>query len=286
MPDFPLLTPNVSIVGFSEGHVHEAPYGDPGWEMWGINRLHTITAASGPFTRWFNLHDLELFHGQDEEHLEFLRTFAGPVYLRPADIGKFDIPNQTPFPIDPITQRFGRYFNNTISYLIAYAITLQPDTIGVYGVDMAQDHLMNAEYSQQRPSCEYFMGLAVGAGIKLHLPHGSDLLKTTHLYGFEDPDVFIQKCMSRLQEVGSRKEAAKQQMAQVDAEIAGLNARKQDMFAAINQLDGAMQDVQYWVRNWVPQPAGEPVVESSNGKDLDASQTSDDQHSDGNLRTG
>ncbi len=272
-----LAAPNIAIVGFAEGHAHEAPYDDASFELWGINRLHTVEAAKDKrFDRWFNLHDLEMFHGQDTEHLEFLKNFGGPVYLRPQDIGKFDIPNAVPFPWEQLVSQFGRYFNNTISWLIAYAIVHNPSKLGVYGVDMAQDALLNAEYSQQRPSCEYFLGLARGVGIEIMLPTGSDLLKATHLYGFEDADTFTQKGISRLNEVGSRKEAAKAEMANIDGQIAQLNAKKQDIFAAINQLDGAMQDVQYWLRNWVPQHPGEPVVESQSGKELDASTDSDD----------
>jgi hypothetical protein len=251
----------LAIVGFAEGHIGEAwqpPFNGDDWERWGINRLHTLESAKDQtFDRWFNLHDLEKFHGKDQEHLEFLAGFAGPVYLRPQDITKFPIPNAVPFPADEMVKRFGGYFNNTISWLLAYAISLEPTDLGVFGVDMAQDAILNAEYSDQRPSCEWFLGQAAGMGINIHLPKGSDLLKATHLYGFEDADVFTEKLQSRLQEVGGRKEQAKQQLAVLQNQVIQVTA-------AINQLDGAMQDNQYWLRNWVPQPPGEPV--SPNGK--------------------
>ena len=253
-----LKAPNVAVVGFSEGHIKEAPFGNPEWELWGINRLHTLDEVQDkPFTRWFNIHDLEKFHGKDTEHLEFLTAFEGPVYLRPQDVGKFDIPNAVPFPADLMVKQFGSYFNNTISWLLAYAISLEPKELGVYGVDMAQDAILNAEYSQQRPSTEYFLGLASGMGIPVHLPAGSDLLKATHLYGFEDAAPFTEKVLSRLQEVGQRKEQAKGHLAQLQAQTA-------ELVNSINQLDGAMQDCQYWLRNWVPQPPGEP--QSGNGE--------------------
>jgi hypothetical protein len=44
----------------------------------------------------------------------------------------------------------------------------------------------NSEYFWQRPSCEYFLGVALGKGIKLWLPDSCDLLKTRFLYGFEE----------------------------------------------------------------------------------------------------
>ncbi len=254
----PLRKPNVAVVGFAEGHLGEAPFGNPAWELWGINRLHTNqTAAEHSWDRWFNIHDLEKFHGNDPEHLEFLKQFPGPVYLRAQDVGKFEIPNAVPFPADRLVKEFGGYFNNTISWLMALAISLEPKELGVFGVDMAQDDLLQAEYSRQRPSCEFFLGVASGRGITVQLPKGSDLLKATHLYGFEDPDVFTQKSLNRLQELGQRKEKVKADLAQADAQ-------RGNMVAAINQLDGAMQDVQYFLHNWVPQYEGEPF--SPNGK--------------------
>jgi hypothetical protein len=253
----PLTRPNVAIVGFSEGHLAQAPFDDPTYEMWGINRLH-INADVGQkrWDRWFNIHDLEKFHGEDAEHLAFLKQFEGPVYLRSQDIGKYDVPNGVPFPADRLLREFPvGYFNNTISWLIAFALLLDPKELAVFGVDMAQDALINAEYAAQRPSCEYFLGIASGRGIPVHLPAGSDLLAATHLYGFEDPDVFTQKLLNRMQETGERKEKVKVELAQFEAQAA---AQRQNMVNAINQLDGAMQDCQYWLRNWVPQTAGEP----------------------------
>lgn len=44
----------------------------------------------------------------------------------------------------------------------------------------------NSEYGQQRPSCEYFLGVAVGRGCRVYLPKTSDLLKVRWMYGYED----------------------------------------------------------------------------------------------------
>ena len=45
----------------------------------------------------------------------------------------------------------------------------------------------NSEYFHQRPSCEYFLGMAVGKGIKVFIPDTCDLLKTRFLYGAQEP---------------------------------------------------------------------------------------------------
>jgi hypothetical protein len=52
------------------------------------------------------------------------------------------------------------------------------DTIGMWGVDMALDGVTGeSEYSHQRPSVEYWLGIAQGRGIKLVLPTESEILK-------------------------------------------------------------------------------------------------------------
>lgn len=242
---------NIAIVGFAT-HFQLAPYDDPEWEIWGLNQLHTV-AGDRRFDKWFNLHDLEKFHGSDLEHLQFLENFRGPVYLRPQDIGKLTTPNQAPFPYTELVDEFGSYFTNTVSWLIAYAITLKPDKIGVWGVDMAQDSILHAEYSRQRPSCEYFLGVAKGMGIEVVLPDVTDLLQSSHLYGFENDSPFVRKLTARLQELAGRKEEAKGKVAQMEGQIAALESDKLALNYAINQLDGAMQDIQYWLKNWVPQ---------------------------------
>ena len=50
--------------------------------------------------------------------------------------------------------------------MIALAIYEDFDIIHVYGVDMA----VCGEYEQQRPSCEFFCGIAKGKGIELYIP--------------------------------------------------------------------------------------------------------------------
>ena len=252
MESLQLQKPNVAILGFSV-HFREAPFDDSDWEVWGINRLHVVTSKEHQIDRWFQLHDIEEHHGEDKEHLEFLKAFPGPVYLRQQDIGKFDIPNAVPFPEARLVDRFGGYFTNTISWLLAYAISLEPEALGIYGVDMAQDATLNSEYGHQRPSCEYFLGIAAGLGIKIHIPDGSDLLKASHLYAFEDVSPLTNKLTTRLDELGTRKENVKKEVGQIDAQIEQLNAQKMKLIAGVNQLDGAMQDLQYLLRNWIPQ---------------------------------
>lgn len=47
----------------------------------------------------------------------------------------------------------------------------------------------NSEYSHQRASCEYFLGIIKGLGRELYIPPTADLLKTRFLYAFEEKEI-------------------------------------------------------------------------------------------------
>lgn len=257
------LKDKVCIVGFAESSRHETPFADDSFEFWGLNRLHTVLEHDG-WDRWFQIHDIAAHHNGDEEHLGWLRSKDFPVYLRPEDVGTVDLPNAEPYPYQAVLDRFagaagGSYLTNSISWLIALAIAMEFKEIHVYGVDMAQDAVLQSEYGTQRPSCEYWLGLAEGLGIKIYIPPGADLLLATHLYGFSNGDRVNQKLMHRLQELGQRKENVKQQVAQVDQQIAQLQAQRQNGITQIQHLDGAMQNCQYFLRNLAAEWAAAPV---------------------------
>ena len=55
----------------------------------------------------------------------------------------------------------------------------------------------NEEYSEQRPSCEYMLGYAMGRGVKVRISDISDLLQCGHLYAFEKPPAAIRRLESK-----------------------------------------------------------------------------------------
>jgi hypothetical protein len=272
-PDYPLRSRDkVAIVGFADGHRALAPFDDPTFEVWGLNRLWSALPGKR-FDRWFEIHSIPgLYlegedHPADKDHLAFLAKFAGPIYIRPQDMGTIPCPSAQPYALNAVLRDFAvppdrHCFSNSISYMIAYAIAMRFKEIHVFGVDMAQDQLLSAEYRQQRPSCEFFLGIAVGRGIQIYLPPGSDLLISDHLYGFEDGSPIMLKRLARLQELGKRKEGVKQQLAQLEAQKASMEqqywAQKISLVAAINQQDGAQQQIQYDMVNLTTPPEHSP----------------------------
>ena len=195
----------VAIVGFADTR-NEAPFKDPSWEIWSINDLHNSIPRTD---RHFDIHTLKNINEDvtagrspaDRCGLEPLKRLNVPVYMQ----DRFtEYPNSVRFPIEEIIQAFpyGNYLTNSISMLIGLAILEDYKEIAVYGVDMAVD----VEYTAQRPSVEYFMGIAAGRGIKLYVPPASDLMKTRFIYAYEDEqqDAFTQKIKSMLQHMQKR----------------------------------------------------------------------------------
>jgi len=222
----------VAIVGYTDSR-HDAPYSDAEWDIWGLNNLHVQCSPEqlAGFNRWYDLHDRATIVA-DPPHEAWLKTTQLPVYVWEA---RPEWPSTVNFPRSEVLEEFGRYFTNSISWMIAHAILEGATSIGVYGVDMAQ----SGEYSAQRPSCEYFLGLAAGLGIELVIAETSDLLKSATVYGESDGGLRA-KLEQRSKDLGSRTE-------QVRAEIERLNA-------ALYQLSGAKESNDYILGVWT-QPA-------------------------------
>lgn len=224
----------VAIVGFAPASRDLAPYDKPDWEIWGMHELHKFIPR---WDRWFELHAPSVFENLPGggAYAEWLKAQTKPVYMN----AQFDdIPACQRYPVEEVLRTYGRYFTNTVSWMIALALKemeAKPEeqhTIGLYGVDMA----VGTEYGEQRPSCEYFIGLARGKGIEVIVPAECDLLKTAWLYGFEqEPEVFT-RMMARQAELNGRYQTAM---------IARINAEKEEAF-----LQGAVDNNMFLIKNW------------------------------------
>ena len=204
----------VAIMGFADSR-DMAPFKDESWEIWGLNSLFEMIDMAH-VTRWFEIHDIKLFSVDTNKEIGFGLTRTGQPYLQALTqlncpvymVEKYEtIPNSIRYPLEDMITEFdpklrrlewskpfshsadldwNGYFTNTVSYMIALAIHDGYEEIGIYGVDMAtsQGGIGN-EYAAQRPSCEYYIGVAQGKGIKVTIPDEADLLKTRFIYGFE-----------------------------------------------------------------------------------------------------
>lgn len=226
----------VAIVGRAPSSQKDAPFTDESYEIWTLN----TAAQLNEIPRWdrqFEIHDVaRIVKHSQEGYPEWLAEVAKekPVYVQQA-IKDTLVPDGIAYPIEEVVARFGNYFNNSISYMIALAILEDAQEISLYGVDMAQyDIGLKSEYAHQRPSCEYILGIAAGMGIKVHVADKCDLLKCRSLYGFEDNTAYAQKAQARIKELEGREMAARQKAEQGALEAA--------------YLQGAKEDSQYWAQ--------------------------------------
>lgn len=224
----------VAICAYAESSRMLAPFADKSFEIWGVNELYTVVPRVDVL---FELHDYKWLTQKERNpgHLKWLQESKIPIFmLKHYD----DIPMSFPFPKDQIVAEFGRYFTNSISWMVALAIKVGFEEIHMYGVDMAAD----SEYGTQRPSVEYFLGIAVGKGIKIYIPPQSDLLLCSSLYGFEDEGET--RMILRLK---ARK-----------AELAGGMQKLQQAYENAQQqyyhLQGAQENTDYIMRSFMNRP--------------------------------
>jgi hypothetical protein len=194
----------VYIVGCA-GNKDVVPYDDKDAEFWGVNNLYGVPLKGAKWDRWFEIHNIWFdpnkkklvrrddpdFRGQPvDKYMEGLAALNCPVYMQ--QFWPELVPLSVPYPLEPMLRWFAeekglgiekaRYLTNTISYEIALAIFEGFKEIEVWGVDMS----VGTEYAAQRPSCEWWLGIAAGLGIKINIPPENDLLKTRFMYGFEE----------------------------------------------------------------------------------------------------
>jgi hypothetical protein len=217
----------LAIVGFADTKV-DAPYQDPATEIWGLNDLHN---ALPRYDRWFDIHprdnielDCTLMRNKGQTPpetigLSGLRKLNVPVYMQDR---YEDIPNSLKYPLNEMLAYWKQrsltgynYLTNSISEMIAFALYegivtgIQWETIGIYGVDMA----VGSEYVDQRPSCEYWIGLAEGMGVKVYIPPASDLCHCRFMYAFEQKkeDLWQAKIDGMLKSMNERRNQIMQQ---------------------------------------------------------------------------
>lgn len=259
-PDVPKR--KIGIVGFTASR-KDAPYDDPEWELWGLNNLwvHDDIDTS-KFAAWFDLHDSGTVRSM-EAHTKWLEGGAGglPVLMfnpEPA------FPTAKAFPHEDCLANFPAYFTNSVSWMTALAIILintrckelgwEPESceIGIWGIDMADGV---DEYAKQRPSCEFFLGVALGMGIPIHIAETSDLLKTAMQYGLENSPL-IAKMREQITEHETVMATLQSHHTAKQQELATYTEQKTSEIryveAQLNTHNGALSALRLLVGTWAP----------------------------------
>ena len=242
----PVKPRQIAIVAKATSSCMDAPYGDPAWEIWSQSDSWRFIQDEH-WHRWFELHDLD--EGKKRWLPDFwiwLATDHGrPIYLRAPHP---HVPHGIVYPRAEIVKRFGTYFNNSISLMLAIAINeIVPQgkfhvfgeghRIALFGVDMAcHGEGGTSEYAHQRPSCEFFLGIACGAGINIELPPQTDLLTCDRIYGLDSPNAMQNKYLARIKDLKNNVRAMEQQIDQ-------LQVKRLTTAGALDNMHWVMQGV-------------------------------------------
>ena len=132
----------------------KAPFDNPDYDIWGFN-YHTDFKRIKRFTKWFDIHA-----------------------KNPNPIADYTRQN---FPFKECEELVGgQYFNNTVSYLIAFAILQGYKDIELYGMRFnSGEEIRKQEYHNTRE----LIFFAKGKGVNISAPFDEVMFKQYQLYG-------------------------------------------------------------------------------------------------------
>lgn len=157
----------IAIVG-SEPHTwNKVPELGKEWEIWRFSRANFNKPPD--FHRWFELHHPRNYH-----------RYEGPCPGYTKFLEDKRVITHGLFPFRRMLEEFGPYFfsGGQAPWIMAYAITLEPDTIGLWGIDP------QGNYKPQRAEVQHFIQIARDRGIEVIAPEDK-ILEPPSLYAVE-----------------------------------------------------------------------------------------------------
>lgn len=165
----------------------QAPFGSDEHEVWGLNAVGKYMDNELRFDRMFDPHPYGILCGTVEwgAKLDWYRCWGGPVYMLEEHP---DLPESIAYPIEEVTKFMqpyhphGPYFPSTHAYMIALALMEGFKGIEIYGFTMGTAK----EKGAQRAGVEFYLGLAMGLGLKVGMPEEEWFVRHDHMYGYDN----------------------------------------------------------------------------------------------------
>ena len=74
------------------------------------------------------------------------------------------------YPIEDVIKEFPTgYFSNSVCYMIALALINGVKELNFYGVNHSKMNMIHDEYTMQKPGVDYWLGVALGRGVKYNV---------------------------------------------------------------------------------------------------------------------
>lgn len=213
----------LAIVGLAPTTREFAPFNDKTFDIWSMHMGQFILPRVDVSFEFHNPYDFRKPDYPDKQYYDLLVKSKVPCFMRQHYP---EIPSSIPYPLREIVEEFGRFFTNSVSYMLALAFRNQYDEIHIFGVEM--EH--GTEYVDQARSVIYFIGLLMGRGVKIFIPPVCQLFKCRWLYGFETDQMD-----EDIQKIEARRRDLTAQLQQVQSQV---NTFTQQMF----QIQGAIQE--------------------------------------------
>lgn len=168
----------VAIVGFASNSLHQVPWDDPDFEIWGMNQgaMNFKRRAD----RWFEMHLPEATPDiRMPDYMEWLRQLTIPIYM--IDCYEY-APSSLRYPIEDAIRFAGRdYFMSSVAFMLCLAAMEGFEEFHLYGINLA----IGDEYFYEKPNCEWWLGKLEGMGKRIYIPRASSLLKQYKRYGYD-----------------------------------------------------------------------------------------------------
>ena len=248
----------LAIVGYASSSRDLAPFDDPTWDICGLNQIYRFLPREDIHADIHENWEEDNVDGTD--HRGWIRDCGIPVLMTKRHD---DLPTSARFPIEDCIGLAHDYFTSTIALLLAFGIRQGYKEIGLYGIDL----VVGTEYEVQKACAEFWIGVAHGRGIEVHLPANCALLKHSHRYGYQrQPDwgpLSLGEMNLRITELSKSRDEQLSKLhaldgaihevtttatwqADVDGRVAWLRDRHREAMAMLGTLDGALQEITHW----------------------------------------
>lgn len=140
----------------------------------------------------FSLDDLSLLDSVNPEHAKTIREHNRPVI---SSVGYPETGHVYEYPLGPISLLCdgAMYFNNTVSYMLAYALMIGVEHIDLYGCDYTHPEAGAHVGEAGRACTEFWMGFLRARGVNVCVTGSSTLTDANigrPLYGYVIPPIF------------------------------------------------------------------------------------------------
>ena len=277
-----------AVCGFASSTRAAIPIESNEWEILTLNQFYRHCHRSD---RHFDIHhnwDSENVPGTD--HRGWIRDCGVPVYMLQTHA---DLPTSVRYPIERVIEKFGDYYTSTVALILALIIDeidgrvtesladapvefyetpahvlarrtelYDQFTIGIFGIDL----VVGEEYFWQKACAEYFIGIAVGRGIKVMIPPNSALCRQQFRYGWHTEPPTIVKPRELAQHSTKLTEQRDELLKKVymlegvqqtlsdlppteadrQAACAAVSKEKDELLKRALMLEGALESNRYW----------------------------------------